>query len=507
SFRSSQPAGNYFQGNGSIPSLRWRSPECPSPATMKAAAAPIFVRNTSHATKKSTLQRLHFPVHHAVPSLQEAPPTRVAQACVPCHRTKTRCDGQQPTCSTCNDKGKSCEWPQPRGGSKSLTDRSSSSPSSSSGLPTSGCTPPSNSMALPDHGGHPMTAPSMQHQHQHPHHPPTGMTTTSHAMMSAGPMPMTTMSDTLDFTTPGSILDEAMRLQLQSIYFAKFHPQWPLLHRETFETTAQPKLLMQAVMTVGLWFASWPDARGLAIKFHDSLLVETGNKLLDLLEQSRQGMLSPRMDLLPVFQSMLISTILVPYRADQSMDNVMMTHSMLLETFKATGVYEQSKINLGSQLCGHSGYPWIFKELYQRLAVFQFKLHLILQTIFITIHPALRLSRNAEPGMLRIKIPLPLMMWDGPAAHWYGMVPTDPALLDANTGDEEVLMISKMCEKASLTMDNKALVPLLSWDRCLGMAIWCWCLRGSETDKEFIENVKPFVLDPLKDTNVFPGSG
>lgn len=77
-------------------------------------------------------------------------------------------------------------------------------------------------------------------------------------------------------------------------------------------------------------------------------------------------MLSPRMDLLPVFQSMLISTILVPYRADQSMDNVMMTHAMLLETFKATGVYEQSKINLGSQLCGHSGYPWIFKELYQR---------------------------------------------------------------------------------------------------------------------------------------------
>lgn len=209
-----------------------------------------------------------------------APPTRVAQACVPCHRTKTRCDGQQPTCSTCNDKGKSCEWPQPRGGSKSLTDRSSSSPSSSSGLQTSGCTPPSSSMALPDHGGHPTTAPSMQHQHQHPQHPPTGMTTTSHAMMSAGPMPMTTMSDTLDFTTPGSILDEAMRLQLQSIYFTKFHPQWPLLHRETFETTAQPKLLMQAVMTVGLWFASWPDARNLAIKFHDSLLVETGNKLV-----------------------------------------------------------------------------------------------------------------------------------------------------------------------------------------------------------------------------------
>ncbi|OHE97103.1 early growth response protein 1 is a zinc-finger protein [Colletotrichum orchidophilum] len=295
----------------------------------------------------------------------------------------------------------------------------------------------------------------------------------SYAIM-AGTMPMTTISDTLDFTPPGSILDEAMRLQLESIYFANFHPQWPLLHRETFEMTAQPKLLTQVVMTVGLWFASWPDARNLAIKFHDSLLVEAGKKL-----------------------SLLILTILVPYRADESMDKVMMTHTLLLETFKATGVYEQSKINLGSQLCGYSGYPWIFKEFYQRLAVYQFKLHLILQTMFITIHPDLRLSRNVEPGMLGIKIPLPLMMWDGPAAHWYGMVPMDH--------DDDVLMISKMCEQASLTMDNKALVPLLSWDRCLGMAIWCWCLRGSETDKEFVESVKPFVLDSLKNTNAFPG--
>lgn len=107
--------------------------------------------------------------------------------------------------------------------------------------------------------------------------------------------------------------------------------------------------------------------------------------------------------------------------------------------------------------------------------------------------------------MLRIKVPLPLMMWDSPATQWYGMIPTDPELLDMD--DDETLVIGKMCEKATTTMDNKALVPLLSWDRCLGMAIWCWCLRGSESDKEFLENIKPFVLDPLKGASSNPGVG
>ncbi|GKT46115.1 uncharacterized protein ColSpa_06296 [Colletotrichum spaethianum] len=172
--------------------------------------------------------------------------------------------------------------------------------------------------------------------------PPTGMPMQS--SMSPAPAP-TTMDDTLDFSTPGSqfTMDKRMRLQLQRIYFEQFHPQWPLLHREVFETTAQPKLLMQAVMAVGLWFAESQEFRDLAIEFHDHLLIETGNKL-----------------------ATLISTILVPYRADKSMDNIMMTHAMLLETFKATGVYDQSKINAGSRLCGHNGYPWVFRELYQR---------------------------------------------------------------------------------------------------------------------------------------------
>ncbi|KAF6826510.1 C2H2 type zinc finger domain protein [Colletotrichum plurivorum] len=463
-------------------------------------------------TRGDTLRR-HMVLHGPT-----APPTRVAQACVPCHRTKTRCDGQQPICSTCNDKGRPCDWPQPRGKNQYQQDqqkqhqqqqqqhqyyyqhdqREDRSPSA--GYPIPLCAAPPHPAILLG----PMTT-GMQ---------PTGLLTqtvmppAATPMMTAslgGPVAVATAADEFEFP-PGSLLNEGMRMQLQRVYFDQFHPQWPLLHRETFQSTPQPKLLMQAVVTVGLWFTSAPGARDLAVKFHDHLLIDVGNRILELLEQSRQGTLSPILDLLPIFQAMLISTILVPYRADKSMENVMMTHSMLLETFKASGLYEQAKINAASHLCGGNGYPWVFRECYQRLAVFQFKLHLILQAIFLTIHPALRISRNAEPAMLKVKVPLPLIMWDGPAVQWFGMMPTDPALHGDDDADDDVLVISRMCDKAASMMDNKPLLPLLSWDRSLGMAIWCWCMKHAQSDREFIENIKPFVLDPLKGTGFDYGS-
>ncbi|KAK2038390.1 hypothetical protein LZ31DRAFT_570138 [Colletotrichum somersetense] len=263
------------------------------------------------------------------------PPTRVAQACIPCHRTKTRCNGQQPVCSTCSGKSKSCEWPQSRGKS------SSRSPSGSS--TTLETTP--NLVTLPD---------------------------TLTATMLLADLPMQTILpstiSTIDFSNPESqqFLSEPMILQSHRIYFERFHPQWPLLHRGLYETTTQPSLLVRAVVTIGLWFDGLSQSKDLSTRLHDHLLIETGNELLDLLEQSKQGLLSPSTYLLPVFQATLIAMILVPYRSDKSMENIMITHAMLLEIFKATGVYDQSKINAGSRLCGHSSYIWVFRELYQR---------------------------------------------------------------------------------------------------------------------------------------------
>ncbi|KAK1579299.1 uncharacterized protein LY79DRAFT_592937 [Colletotrichum navitas] len=284
-------------------------------------------------TRGDTLRR-HMVLHG--PS---APPTRVAQACIPCHRTKTRCDGQQPVCLTCSDKGKSCEWPQPCGkASFRPTYRSSTAPEKTPNLITQ-----------PERMAERMSSPSLP-------------------MKANMPSTMATMVDTIDFSAPESqwFLNELGILQSQRAYFEQFHPQWPLLHRGLYETTTQSRLLVRAVVTVGLWFDGSSESKELSIKLHDHLLIETGNKLLDLLEQSKKGLLSPRTDLLPIFQATLIVMILVPYRADKSMESVMITHPMLLEIFKVTGVYDQPKINAGSRLGWHSGYTWVFRESYQR---------------------------------------------------------------------------------------------------------------------------------------------
>ncbi|EFQ25971.1 uncharacterized protein GLRG_01115 [Colletotrichum graminicola M1.001] len=287
-------------------------------------------------TRGDTLRR-HMVLHG--PS---APPARVAQACIPCHRTKTRCDGQQPVCLTCIGKGKSCEWPQPCGKPSSRSPYRSSTASET--------TP--NLITHPEPLASRVSSPSLP-------------------MQAIMPSTMATMIDTIDFNTSESqwFLTELRSLQSQIVYFEHFHPQWPLLHRGLYETTKQPRLLVRAVVTVGLWFDGSSKSKDLSIKLHDHLLIETGNKLvslLDLLEHSRKGLLSPRADLLPIFQVTLIVMILVPYRADKSTESVMITHPILLEIFKATGVYDQPKINAGSQLCWHSGYTWIFRESYQR---------------------------------------------------------------------------------------------------------------------------------------------
>ncbi|KAK2007299.1 hypothetical protein LZ32DRAFT_56457 [Colletotrichum eremochloae] len=284
-------------------------------------------------TRGDTLRR-HMALHG--PS---APPARVAQACIPCHRTKTRCDGQQPVCSTCREKGKFCEWPQPLGKS------SSASPSASSTAPET--TP------------NPITPPGSL---------APGMSSTGMLMPTTMAPTVATTSDIIDFITLGSqsFLTESMTLQSQIVYFEQFHPQWPLLHRGLYETNVQPRLLVGAVVTVGLWFAGSPQTKDLSKRLHDQLLIETRDKLLDLSQQSRQGLLSPRTDLLPIFQATLIAMILAPYRADESLESVMMTHAMLLELFHTTGVYDQPKINAASVNCGHIGYSSIFREYYQR---------------------------------------------------------------------------------------------------------------------------------------------
>jgi hypothetical protein len=55
------------------------------------------------------------------------------------------------------------------------------------------------------------------------------------------------------------------------LYFAHFHPHWPILHRHTFSVPDEPPLLLQAVLMIGLWVSGSPAARQNARNLHSKL--------------------------------------------------------------------------------------------------------------------------------------------------------------------------------------------------------------------------------------------
>ncbi|RAH79718.1 C6 and C2H2 transcription factor [Aspergillus japonicus CBS 114.51] len=56
------------------------------------------------------------------------------------------------------------------------------------------------------------------------------------------------------------------------IYFTKFHPIWPFLHRTTFDPSQEPCILIQSMLMIGLWIKGDREARHTAMLFHDRLL-------------------------------------------------------------------------------------------------------------------------------------------------------------------------------------------------------------------------------------------
>lgn len=56
------------------------------------------------------------------------------------------------------------------------------------------------------------------------------------------------------------------------IYFAQFHPTWPILFRATFKQSEEPCVLLQSMAMIGLWIKGDQAARDTAITFHHKLI-------------------------------------------------------------------------------------------------------------------------------------------------------------------------------------------------------------------------------------------
>ena len=56
------------------------------------------------------------------------------------------------------------------------------------------------------------------------------------------------------------------------IYFAEFHPDWPILFRATFKPSEEPCVLLQSMAMIGLWIKGDQVARDTAMTFHHKLV-------------------------------------------------------------------------------------------------------------------------------------------------------------------------------------------------------------------------------------------
>ncbi|KAJ5354596.1 hypothetical protein N7541_005640 [Penicillium brevicompactum] len=51
-------------------------------------------------------------------------------------------------------------------------------------------------------------------------------------------------------------------------YFQHFHPEWPFLHRSTFDPATEPRVLVQSVVMIGMWAYGSKDSKNAAIDLH-----------------------------------------------------------------------------------------------------------------------------------------------------------------------------------------------------------------------------------------------
>jgi hypothetical protein len=61
------------------------------------------------------------------------------------------------------------------------------------------------------------------------------------------------------------------RDQYINLYFEKFHPRWPFIHKGSFDAKRETPLLVQSMVVLGMWASGEESARSAAVDIHHNL--------------------------------------------------------------------------------------------------------------------------------------------------------------------------------------------------------------------------------------------
>jgi hypothetical protein len=72
-------------------------------------------------------------------------------------------------------------------------------------------------------------------------------------------------------SSPASSAGSQAEVDYVQIYFDHFHPEWPFLHRPTFDPKTEPAVLVQSVIMVGMWIQGSRNSQDFAKSLHSRL--------------------------------------------------------------------------------------------------------------------------------------------------------------------------------------------------------------------------------------------
>ncbi|KAG7132629.1 Zinc finger protein zas1 like [Verticillium longisporum] len=173
------------------------------------------------------------------------------------------------------------------------------------------------------------------------------------------------------------LLDDPDRVELQNLYFTKFHTDWPILDKDDFYHTPQPPSLVLSVLVVGMYMKGTPEANSMALKYHEVLIksaLHFFNVIMPLVPTP-----APRLDLLPEIQILMLPHLFT-----------------LLENM---GVFDQRRIDAEVSSETH-------REQYQRLALMQLKLYLHVSTLIIERNAQFTLNSLLSPAKVNVRVPV-----------------------------------------------------------------------------------------------------
>ncbi|KAM0280459.1 hypothetical protein ACHAQH_004038 [Verticillium albo-atrum] len=274
--------------------------------------------------------------------------------------------------------------------------------------------------------------------------------------------------------SPSQLIEDPDRAELQSLYFSKFHTEWPILDKDDFYNTPQSPSLVQSVLVIGLFMKDTPEAKTLALKYHEVLIKSAAHffaVIMPLVSTS-----APRLDLLPEIQTLMLPVILSLYRCASAAYflQVLMCNKHLFKLFEQIGVYDQRRIDAEVSSQTH-------REQYQRLALMQLKLHLHVNTLIVTQHAQFKPNNFLAPAMVNVRVPVLGRNDDRDSA---GTARRSPSLLVGTLFAEDA--------KPSSYRDISEVV---AWDFALGMALGCFLTREpEETEVALVHRTKPFLV-------------